>query len=72
MKHFFVLMFFFGAAAGSFGAKYRVERSYPLGGPNVGKETIIELKFFRGSDTDRKSTRLNSSHGTLSRMPSSA
>ena len=36
--------------------------------------TIEELKNFRqlGSKTDRKSTRLNSSHTDISRMPSSA
>ena len=29
-------------------------------------------EFFFGPDTDRKSTRLNSSHNNQSRMPSSA
>ena len=37
---------------------------------------IIHLKRYRffdiGADQDRKSTRLNSSHSTSSRMPSSA
>ena len=31
-----------------------------------------EKKFYRDWETDRKSTRLNSSHRSLSRMPSSA
>ena len=35
-------------------------------------ETIIENANYRDWETDRKSTRLNSSHRSLSRMPSSA
>ena len=33
---------------------------------------IIKLQFYPGTDIDRKSTRLNSSHIQKSRMPSSA
>ena len=32
----------------------------------------LSLKIYRDWETDRKSTRLNSSHRSLSRMPSSA
>ena len=32
----------------------------------------IDTEFYRDWETDRKSTRLNSSHRSLSRMPSSA
>ena len=34
--------------------------------------TFISVIFYRDWETDRKSTRLNSSHRSLSRMPSSA
>ena len=33
---------------------------------------LIQEKTYRDWETDRKSTRLNSSHRSLSRMPSSA
>ena len=33
---------------------------------------LYNLKFFPGQSPDRKSTRLNSSHTDISRMPSSA
>ena len=36
------------------------------------KKNNIKVKFYRDWETDRKSTRLNSSHRSLSRMPSSA
>ena len=36
------------------------------------KEANPDMIYFLGFTEDRKSTRLNSSHGTLSRMPSSA
>jgi thymidylate synthase len=36
------------------------------------KSIIHELLWFLQGDTDRKSTRLNSSHNPASRMPSSA
>ena len=35
-------------------------------------EIEVELAAYRDWETDRKSTRLNSSHRSLSRMPSSA
>ena len=38
----------------------------------VTKEPIAKAKMKKISDGDRKSTRLNSSHRSLSRMPSSA
>ena len=37
-----------------------------------GKRLIVEVQQHIGENTDRKSTRLNSSHSTSSRMPSSA
>ena len=37
-----------------------------------GKDDTANLKRYYKVDTDRKSTRLNSSHITRSRMPSSA
>ena len=38
----------------------------------IRKELGIDNKSYRDWETDRKSTRLNSSHRSLSRMPSSA
>ena len=37
-------------------------------------DTTVKIRFYctQGANTDRKSTRLNSSHPRLSRMPSSA
>ena len=60
------------------------EASFPLGNGRLGlmpdggvdTENIVlnEISMWSGSkqDTDRKSTRLNSSHNVISRMPSSA
>ena len=48
------------------------------GNPNILTDEIAEIKrlidatAYRDWETDRKSTRLNSSHRSLSRMPSSA
>ena len=42
---------------------------------NYGFKVVISSRFadiFRGNSLDRKSTRLNSSHSSVSRMPSSA
>ena len=39
---------------------------------DVLQRVLIELLVYRDWETDRKSTRLNSSHITRSRMPSSA
>ena len=40
---------------------------------DLGEQKIaLEADFKNLTDTDRKSTRLNSSHGGISRMPSSA
>ena len=41
---------------------------YKLG--NIYQKTLVEMMY--GKEQDRKSTRLNSSHKTESRMPSSA
>ena len=38
----------------------------------VGKQTLVLRSFFVSRALDRKSTRLNSSHTDISRMPSSA
>ena len=49
------------------------------GPPGLGKTTLahiisreLNVNLYRDWETDRKSTRLNSSHRSLSRMPSSA
>ena len=50
-------------------------QKHPEGNNNLnGKifEYILATLFYRDWETDRKSTRLNSSHLKLSRMPSSA
>ena len=39
---------------------------------NTPREDIMNIAIYRDWETDRKSTRLNSSHITRSRMPSSA
>ena len=39
---------------------------------NITPEIVTEAASYRDWETDRKSTRLNSSHRSLSRMPSSA
>ena len=36
------------------------------------KKKIINIRVYFDGDQDRKSTRLNSSHNVISRMPSSA
>ena len=43
-----------------------------LGAPGAGKGTQAEIISKKLNIPDRKSTRLNSSHVALSRMPSSA
>ena len=35
-------------------------------------DTVVQLSFKYAGNQDRKSTRLNSSHPSISRMPSSA
>ena len=42
------------------------------GNNNKTKEESLEKQLWKAADKDRKSTRLNSSHIPLSRMPSSA
>ena len=55
-----------------------LDKAKTLGGPRHGQETLISLAAGRELPStftvarDRKSTRLNSSHDELSRMPSSA
>ena len=41
-------------------------------GIDIANATETQMRALRGPRIDRKSTRLNSSHSTLSRMPSSA
>ena len=43
-----------------------------IGGKEQNLELVLEQKFQQVGGTDRKSTRLNSSHTDISRMPSSA
>ena len=51
----------------------KVLRMRALRGPNLwSQHTSIEATVYRDWETDRKSTRLNSSHSAKSRMPSSA
>ena len=61
----------FGATVG---AEYRAQLTYinpiSLNTTTQRRATFIEHRL--RLDADRKSTRLNSSHGKLSRMPSSA
>ena len=47
-----------------------IERSF--GGPTITKDGVTVAKEIELKDKDRKSTRLNSSHEWISRMPSSA
>ena len=47
-------------------------RALPSSGAAANKYQIISAADYRDWETDRKSTRLNSSHRSLSRMPSSA
>ena len=46
-----------------------IEKAYAIGLTAI---HIHSLPYYRDWETDRKSTRLNSSHITRSRMPSSA
>ena len=39
---------------------------------HIDTDVVIAVDLYRDWETDRKSTRLNSSHRSLSRMPSSA
>ena len=52
----------------------RLQRPEYLGGGSVpiNVNPIAQTSYYRDWETDRKSTRLNSSHRSLSRMPSSA
>ena len=48
------------------------EGGYPTDRPTDPKDVLATLYHLLGFDPDRKSTRLNSSHTDISRMPSSA
>ena len=59
----------FGLGTELHAAKYRVERSYPHGGPFLGKETIIQFQLFRGTETTPlKATDLQVEHDKLIHM----
>ena len=63
-------------AAGMVGRKFieRIAKDGHLGGKDIAKVTAhdITAAVKPAGATDRKSTRLNSSHPSISRMPSSA
>ena len=50
-----------------FGSGYKLTKNF-----SIGADVQYNLGFYRDWETDRKSTRLNSSHITRTRMPSSA
>ena len=51
---------------------YDMNLQYHPGKANVVADALSRKVYANGITTDRKSTRLNSSHRSLSRMPSSA
>ena len=61
--------FIFWSTAASGGAPFRLNKCTALGSSAGG---AAGGAAYRDWETDRKSTRLNSSHRSLSRMPSSA
>ena len=65
LRRLFALMALLALAATSPAYHYRLD------GPRSQVSAKVSYMAF-GSKTDRKSTRLNSSHGGISRMPSSA
>ena len=52
--------------------EWMAERARPHAGPFAGKNVVVGSGNGFHTDRDRKSTRLNSSHTDISRMPSSA
>ena len=52
--------------------KKKWEKTKPIRGRSVDVRPIDNYRRYRDWETDRKSTRLNSSHSRASRMPSSA
>ena len=88
MKKLFTLLAFWATISNSFAATYRTFLGYSVSGNTYtiwinsdtafGETALAEINYntssYSGIDNgvDRKSTRLNSSHSTLSRMPSSA
>ena len=50
---------------------FKFELLEPVAGTG-GRAVVVRRVCYRDWETDRKSTRLNSSHRSLSRMPSSA
>ena len=56
--------------AGIASAPFRIRT--PHSKDSVLKSNILDRDYYRDWETDRKSTRLNSSHSAKSRMPSSA
>ena len=55
-------------------AAYKLLEILPIDSMRLEEWTVIACSYggYRDWETDRKSTRLNSSHRSLSRMPSSA
>ncbi len=45
------ILCFFGFQLTALAAKYRVEHTFPQGGPKLGQNTVIHFSIFRGSDT---------------------
>ena len=75
VKHFLVALGFFLLTIQVSGYHHRIvemcirDRYYSV---NYDKQTVAAMAAAYGTEADRKSTRLNSSHVKRSRMPSSA
>lgn len=64
--YFVLALSLFGLGGELQAAKYRIEHSYPHGGPYLGKETKIQFQLFRGTETTPlKATDLQVEHEKL-------